>query len=70
MYCVQMCTVLLPPGVNPNEVDKYIINNLVIRRETTQFYSAKFRKPNPKLPICRQSLFVPLASKEFLVVLQ
>ena len=26
LYCVKMCTVLLPPGVNPTAVNKFIIS--------------------------------------------
>ena len=30
-----MCTVLLPPGVNPIAVDKYIISNTTVYRHLT-----------------------------------
>jgi hypothetical protein len=34
IVCVQMCTVLLPPGVNPTAVNKYI--NILMKSEMFQ----------------------------------
>jgi len=36
IVCVQMCTVLLPPGVNPTAVNKYININIIINYNCTQ----------------------------------
>ena len=34
IICVQMCTVLLPPGVNPVTINKYIVPLKELLRES------------------------------------
>ena len=38
LYCVKMCTVLLPPGVNPTAVNKFIISYHIISNHISYFF--------------------------------